>query len=183
MSERICRRFALNFAEVNAKGLTLWSSKAFWWKQHVAIDSVVWYRSNQGPDACACERSFSQRVDSVVAEVCAWGLTLWSLIVARNSWSQCVAGGCLNVFIDNGGSRSSFVKGSVWYFQTLPCSSLLLLLLPDCLLCDCTQGCQARAISLMPAPEAFHLTHCWGPPKESSHRSACLSPLQQGSRA
>ena len=41
VSERICRRFALNFAELNAKGLTLWSFKAFWRKQHVAIDSVV----------------------------------------------------------------------------------------------------------------------------------------------
>ena len=47
----------------------------------------------------------------MVAEVCALGLTLWSLIIARHLWSQCVDGGCLNVLIDNRGTRSSFVKG------------------------------------------------------------------------
>ena len=93
--------------------------------KHVAIGSVVLpygSRSNQGPDAC--ERSFSQRVDSGRRSVCS-GL---DSVVAHNHKalveSVCWWRICECLYRQRRNSEQ----------QTLSCVSLWLSLLPDCLL-------------------------------------------------
>ena len=105
------------------------------------------HRSNPGPDVCSCERSFSQRVDSVVAEVFAKGLTLLSLEACPRKLHVAIDSVVLPLIYILVPSIAAMIESVV---AREACSSVV-----------CWNArVQTRAISLLPPPEAFLLTRC-----------------------